>query len=410
MKFITLVGDGMGDHPLTELGGRTPLEVANIPRIDDLCRRGEFFLNRTVPEGYPPGSDVANMSLLGYDPRLYYSGRAPLEAAAIGLSLAKNEIVYRCNLVTLEKRADELILKDFSAGSISSEEGATLLADLRKRLQIEGLEEFFFSTGMGYRNILVVKRDYPRLTTIPPHDHIGQDVSKYWAQYQDDPHWQRLLKVVEEVFTNHPVNHARHLAGKNQANMIWLWGEGGTFMIPTLTERFGISGAMVSAVDLLKGLGIAASLATPDIKGATGYLDTNYEGKVEAALTALETMDFVFIHLEAADEAGHRGDLRAKIQAIEDIDNRVMTPLLTELRRRGEAFRLLFTMDHFTPLALRTHTAEPVPTLLYDSREEHLGSGCNFSERECREHAGRKGQTCGPGFEVMAKLLLKERR
>lgn len=398
----------MGDHPMEELDGRTVLEAARTPMIDSLCLKGDFFLNRTVPEGYPPGSDVANLSLLGYDPCLYYTGRAPLEAASMGIELADDETAFRCNLVTLNIAGDKAYLQDFAAGHISSEEGAALLGSVNEALAEKGIEGFTFRAGISYRNLLVVQGEHPNFQTVPPHDYIEQDVTAHWARYMADEKWQEMLSVVADVFATHPVNKSRKEAGKNPATMTWLWGEGKMPSAPPLTEQFAISGTMISAVDLLKGLGVVGGLAVAEVEGATGYIDTNYEGKVAAALDALKTEDFAFVHLEGPDEAGHQGSLADKTQAIEDFDSRVVAPIVEELRARGEDFRVLVTMDHFTPIELRTHTAEPVPTLIYDSREIEEGSGRLFSEKECRSYAAEKNLPQETGYGVMARLLQRE--
>ena len=379
MKYLILVGDGMGDLPLAEIGGRTPLQAAATPTMDELCSRGEVFLNRTVPDGFPPGSDVANLSLLGYSPRLYYTGRAPLEAAAMGIALQDDETAFRCNLVTLDfSKPDHVRMVDFSADHISSQESHALIAALEDGC---ATDVFHFKPGVSYRHILIVKGPYPDMGTAPPHDHTDKDVTGLWNTYLADPGWATLLAGARRILEWHPVNARRMAEGKNPANCIWLWGEGRPPSMPPLPRRFGISGSMISAVDLLKGLGVNAGLSVIDVPGATGYLDTNYQGKVQAALDALLTQDFVFVHVEAPDETGHQGLLDKKIQAIEDFDSRIVAPIIAGLRARGEDFRVAVTMDHFTPIALRTHTSDPVPVCLYDSREKNAGSGLPFSEK-----------------------------
>jgi 2,3-bisphosphoglycerate-independent phosphoglycerate mutase len=404
MKYLILVGDGMGDHPLDELGGRTPLEVAETPAIDEICRNGEFFLNHTVPDGFPPGSDVANLSLLGYAPEKYYTGRAPLEAAAMGIRLAEDETAFRCNFVTLGHSEDgHVTMVDFAAGHITSAEGHQLIAALQRHCADH---TFRFHPGVSYRNLVVVKGGYPDLTTVPPHDWIEKDVTAHWQRYLADQHWRELLSCAVSTLDAHPVNRRRLDDGKNPANAVWLWGEGKMPTAPTLTDRFGIRGSMISAVDLLKGLGVIAGLSVLDIPGATGYLDTNYEGKADAAIAALAGgEDFVFVHLEAPDEAGHQGSAHAKIQAIEDFDSRIVRPIVRALRDAGTDFRIIVTMDHFTPIALRTHSTDPVPTLLYDSRETGPKSGCRFSERECIEHSRQQGNALAHGDLLVNKLL-----
>ncbi|MFH0781664.1 MAG: cofactor-independent phosphoglycerate mutase [Pseudomonadota bacterium] len=403
MKYLILVGDGMGDYPVAELAGRTPLEAAAIPMIDELCRRGEFFLTRTVPHGFPPGSDVANMSLMGYDPALYYTGRAPLEAAAMGISLADDETAFRCNLVTLDPgENDRMTMRDFCAGHISNQEAHILIAALEAEC---ATATFHFKPGVSYRHLVVFKGEHPGFVTVPPHDHIEKDVTSHWQSYRTEPAWKELLDKAGTVLANHPVNLARIRAGKNPASQIWLWGEGKMPSTPTLTKRFNISGSMISAVDLLKGLGVVGGLSVINVPGATGYIDTNYEGKAQAASQALRDGDFVFVHLEAPDEAGHQGSLSDKMTAIEDFDRRIVRPIVTDLRNQREDFRVIVTMDHFTPLALRTHVSDPVPTLLYDSRELQQGSGLPFSEKTCREHDAIAANGLDAGHQLIEKLL-----
>lgn len=403
MKYLILVGDGMGDYPLEELAGKTPLEQADIPNIDALCAKGDFFLNQTVPEGFPPGSDVANMSLMGYDPAAYYTGRAPLEAAAMGIQLAADEIAFRCNLVTLEyEEGDKVSMRDFSAGHISNEESHALIADLEAACSSDA---FHFKPGVGYRHLVIFKGSHPGFTTVPPHDYIEQDVTKWLEAYKQQVEWKTLLERVHTLLQNHPVNLKRIEKDLNPANMIWLWGEGKMPSVPTLTKRFGITGSMISAVDLLKGLGVLGGLAPLNIPGATGYIDTNYEGKAQAAMDALKKEDFVFVHLEAPDEAGHQGAVKEKITAIEDFDKRIVGPIVEELRHRGENFRVVITMDHFTPIALRTHVSDPVPTLLYDSREQQKGSGKTFSELSCRNYSTEQNNSLDKGYTMIEKLM-----
>lgn len=404
MKYLILVGDGMGDHPVAELDNATPLEVAATPTMDSLCQEGELFLTHTVPQGFPPGSDVANLSLLGYDPSLYYTGRAPLEAASMGISLSPDETAFRCNLVTLAHDKATFQMVDFSADHISSEEAAELIQALEEEC---GNEIFRFSPGISYRHLLTVTGPLPGFTTEPPHDHIGKDVTSFVQDYYQDEKWKELLQKASKLLAAHPVNLAREKAGKHPANAIWPWGEGKMPQMPTLVERFGIQGSMISAVDLLKGLGVNAGLSVINVPGATGYIDTNYEGKAQAALQALESQDFVFVHVEAPDEAGHQGSTKDKIQAIEDFDDRIVAPIVQGLQTSNVDFRVVVTMDHFTPLALRTHTSEPVPTLLYDSRRTQNGSGKTFCEKSALEQQEAKQNQLDNGHDLVKKLLEK---
>ncbi|PIE72632.1 MAG: cofactor-independent phosphoglycerate mutase [Deltaproteobacteria bacterium] len=405
MKYLILVGDGMGDYPLEELDNRTPLEAASTPMMDELCRKGEFFLTSTVPEGYPPGSDVANMSLMGYDPAAYYTGRAPFEAAAMGITLAEDELAFRCNMVTLDyEEGGRVKMRDFCAGHIENSESHELIAALEAACSSA---HFHFKPGVSYRHLLLYKGERPGFTTVPPHDHIGKDVTAFYNEYFGPENWKALIEGVGPVLERHPVNAARLAAGKNPANMIWLWGEGGSIVLPKLHQRFGLSGTMVSAVDLLKGLGLLAGLNSPDIPGATGYIDTNYAAKAEAALTALGSEDFVFVHLEGPDEAGHKGSIEDKLTAIEDFDAKIVRPIIEELRKRGDDFRAVVTMDHFTPIALRTHVSDPVPTILYDSREQSAGSGLSFCEKNCKEYEQKHAGAIGDGHRMIEKLILR---
>jgi len=405
MKYLILVGDGMGDLPIAELNHRTPLDFAATPMLDSLCQKGRLFLTCTVPEGYPPGSDVANLSLLGYKPEKYYTGRAPLEAASMGIDLATDETAFRCNLVTLNHQASNKVkMIDYSAGHISSEESGQLI----KALEAEcATEQFHFKAGISYRHILIVKGDYPAMDTVPPHDYIEKDVSDAWQRYMKNPEWLELLTKANNILTKHPINQKRAANGQNEANGIWLWGEGKLPSMPTLHERFGLTGSLISAVDLLKGIGINAGLDVLNIPGATGYIDTNYKGKADAALECLKTQDFVFVHLEGPDEAGHQGLMQDKLQAIEDFDAKIVNPIVHGLRDRGDNFRLIATMDHYTPLSLRTHIDTPVPTILYDSREQEKGSGQSFSEKTGNE-AGKKENGILPDGETMMKQLLQQ--
>lgn len=366
MKYLILVGDGMGDHPVAELGNRTPLQAAATPAMDALCRNADILEVATVPAGYPPGSDVANMSLLGYNPEQYYTGRAPLEAANMGISIGTDETAFRCNLVTVDHSPDHTTMIDFSAGHISSEEAAELIAALQQEC---GSDRFQFHAGISYRHLLIVQDPIPDMITVPPHDYIGKDVSAAYRAYLEFPEWKDLLLTAQQVLADHPVNIRRIENGQSPATCIWPWGSGKMPTMPSLNQRFGIEGTMISAVDLLNGLGVCTGLNVAEVEGATGYIDTNYEGKAQAALDALRTEDFVFVHLEAPDEAGHQGRADHKIQAIEDFDQRIVGTITNTLRQGEEDFRVVVTMDHFTPLSIRTHTAEPVPALLYDSRE-----------------------------------------
>ena len=404
MKYIILVGDGMGDLPLSDLEGKTPLEAADTPTIDHLCQHGELFRLQTIPTGMPPGSDIANLSLLGYEPQHFYTGRAPLEAASMGIDLAEGETAYRCNLVTLEKDTDgSMIMVDFSAGSIPTAESNLLIKELQEEL---GSDWFHFYPGISYRHLMICKNDLPDLETVPPHDYIGQDVSKFWERYLQYPELQLLLESAGKLLADHPINKQRTERGLLPANGIWLWGEGKAPTIPTIKEQFGLEGSLISAVDLLKGIGSYGGLDIINVKGATGYLDTNYAGKASAALKALTEKDFVFVHLEAPDEAGHQGNVRDKVHAIEDFDSKIIKPIYEGLQSMEGSpdFRLVVCMDHFTPISIRTHLDKPVPVLLFDSRQQGPKCGVSYSEAN-----GEKSNTLlSSGLEFFNKLLQKD--
>lgn len=393
MKYLILIGDGMGDHAITELDGQTVLQAAHTPVMDELSRKGTLLEATTVPDGFPPGSDVANLSLLGYAPEQYYTGRAPLEAASMGISLAPDETAFRCNLVTLDYHdGSRTTMTDFSAGHISNQEADDLIEALQEEC---GNDIFHFHAGISYRHLLVVKDPIPEMTAVPPHDFIGKDVSPHFQAYLDISGWKELMLDAKNILAEHPVNITRVRNGQNPANGIWPWGNGKMPSMPTLPDRFGITGTMISAVDLLRGLGVCADLSVAKVDGATGYIDTNYAGKAQAALDALDNQDLVFVHLEGPDEAGHQARLDHKLQAIEDFDSKIVSPIISTLRKRGDQFRAIITMDHFTPLKLRTHTAEPVPVILYDSRENSPGSGLCFDETVLTLHRDMLPKTEG---------------
>jgi 2,3-bisphosphoglycerate-independent phosphoglycerate mutase len=368
MKYVILVGDGMGDMPIAALGGRTPLEAAATPVMDFVAARGRLFRLQTVPPGFAPGSDVANLSLLGYLPAECYSGRAPLEAASMGVELPPDAVAFRCNLVTLEYAAPQSVtMVDYSAGHIDTATAAELIRMLDREL---GSAYCRFYPGISYRHLLVWRRDCAGLVTVPPHDHSGREVGELWRRYLAVPGLADVVQGAGELLNAAPLNRQRRAAGRNPANAIWLWGEGRPPAMPTLKEQYGVSGALISAVDLLKGIGVYAGMEIINVPGATGYLDTNYAGKVAAALAALDRHDLVFVHVEAPDEVSHQGDLDNKLRAIEDFDQQVVGPVLEGLQRRGEPFRLALTMDHYTPLQTRTHADLPVPFALFDSERD----------------------------------------
>ncbi|MCM8790041.1 MAG: cofactor-independent phosphoglycerate mutase [Candidatus Omnitrophica bacterium] len=356
MKYIVLVGDGMADYPIKDLGDRTPLEVARTPNMDFIAKFGEMGKIKTIPKDMSPASDVANISILGYDPRVYYTGRGPLEAANLGVELEEDDVAFRCNLIT----AAGDTLTDYSAGHISSKEAAILIKFIDKNL---GTNRIKFYPGVSYRHLVVVKRgseEYlDRLTCTAPHDILGQAISKNLPKGDNAEVIIQLMEKSRELLDKHEINQVRIDLKENPANMIWLWGQGEKPMMPRFEEKFGIKGSVISAVDLIKGLGKILDLEVINVHGATGYYDTDYEGKAKQAIKSLENKDFVFLHVEAPDEAGHNGDLREKIISIERFDNLVVGTILNFFKRKKN-FRILVLPDHATPISLRTHTADPV--------------------------------------------------
>jgi 2,3-bisphosphoglycerate-independent phosphoglycerate mutase len=359
MKYVVLVGDGMADYSIPELGNLTPLQAANIPNMDFIAKHGKCGVAKTVPDDMPAGSDVANLSIMGYDPAQYYSGRGPLEAASLGITLEKDDVAFRCNLITEKDGA----IADYSAGHISSEEARILIEAVDRELGNHGK----FHAGMSYRHLMVMKQGEKAQCT-PPHDAVGRPVDDVLPHGEDSEILIALIKASKPILENHEVNMKRRKDGKNPANLIWLWGQGKAPNMPLFKELFGVSGSIISAVDLLKGIGKYAGFDVIDVPGATGYLDTNFSGKAACALKSLKDHDFVFVHVEAPDEAAHMGNIEAKIKAIEDFDEKVVGSMLNELGGYGE-YRILVLPDHFTPVSVRTHTGEPVPFAIYSSTE-----------------------------------------
>ncbi len=400
-KYIILVGDGMGDFPIDSLGGKTVLEEARIPAIDRLARLGELGRVRTVPEGYPPGSDVANLSLMGYDPKKYYTGRGPLEAAAMGVTMNPEDVAYRCNLVTLNFREGRVFMHDYSAGHISTEEAHELLKDFSPHVPERS---FNLVPGISYRHMLLWKGGPEGIATVPPHDFTGMDVTEAWHTYEEEPMLYDLLTKAITFFHRHPVNEKRRAEGKPTANSLWPWGQGRRPRMPTIKELYGIEGAVVAAVDLIKGLGVWAGMEIIEVPGATGYLDTNYKGKADAALEALKTKDLVFLHLEAPDEAGHAGDVRAKVKAIERFDREIVSTVLDGLKDAGYKFRLLIVTDHLTPVSIKTHAPGLVPFVIYDSTDVKENPNAAYNESS----ASNSELTIENGHQLISRLIGRE--
>ncbi len=378
MKYIVIIGDGMADRPIEELDEKTPLQAAFTPNMDRLARTGIIGKVRTIPHGFSPGSDVANLSILGYNPAQYYPGRAPLEAVSMGVQLDNTDVAFRCNLVTLKysRKRDRAILEDYCAGHISTEEAGELINALNREL---GDDSITFHPGISYRHLMVWKNGEYELECVPPHDIIGKEITGYLPVGKGEDLIRNLMTMSVAVLEGHPVNRKRVSEGKLPANSIWLWGQGMKPDISTFREKYGVSGALVSAVDLTKGLGIYAGFEILKVPGVTGYLDTNYMGKAEYALKALDKHDFVYIHVEAPDEAGHGGNYRDKIRAIEDFDALVVGTVIRGARS-FEQYRILLMPDHPTPIEVRTHTADPVPFVIYDSTDVKNNAGVAFDE------------------------------
>ncbi len=403
MKIAVLLGDGMADVPLDDLGGRTPLEEAQTPAMDALAREGTLGLAVTVPPGLPAGSDVANLSVFGYDPRECYTGRAPLEAAAMGVALDPGDVAYRMNLVTLLPGFHEVYMDDFSAGHISSEEARQIVGALAEGLAEDGHE---FYPGVSYRHLMVWRGGEEGATTTPPHDILGEPIHLHLPRGPGSEELLHLITGSQMILKDHPVNVSRKEAEQKEANSIWLWGQGRAPRIEAYRMRYGLSGAVVSAVDLLKGIARMAGLETPEVPGATGYIDTDYEGKVEAALAALRTLDFVYLHVEAPDEAAHAGNLEHKLRAIEDFDARVVGPVREGLEKGGGPYAILVLPDHPTPMPLRTHTSEPVPFALYRSAG---GGGRRGGSGYSEAQAGATGVLVPEAHRLMDHILGRTR-
>lgn len=398
-KYCILVGDGMGDYPQEALDGKTPLEAAQTPHMDRVASQGIMGWAQTVPPDCEPGSDIANLSLLGYDPSVYHTGRAPLEAISLGIRLGEEDVAFRCNLVHLDQRADDGVVMDsYSAGHITTEEAGLLIKDLNAFLAHPTRA---FYPGVSYRHILVWNGADPLAKTLPPHDLTGQDVTDYLNSKGDLEPIADLIRRSWPFLEQHPVNKSRMERDLVPANSIWLWGQGKTPAMPSFMERFRLRGGVISAVDLLKGIGLSAGLDALVVEGITGYLDTNYLGKAEKALTFLDDKDLVYVHVEAPDEASHEGSLEKKIQAIEAFDREVVGPVLKGLDR-FEAYSLLIITDHFTPLQVMTHTREPVPLAVLHSEDR---SGL-FRKRGFSERSAFEGEVSFPkGDQLMSWFL-----
>jgi len=378
MKYIILQGDGMADYPLEVLGGKTPLEAARTPNMDWLAAHGVYGIAHVIPEGFPPGSDVGNMSIMGYDPAVYHTGRSPLEAASMGVALGPNDIAFRCNLVTLGGDGNGTFMEDFTSGHISTEEAADVIRDLDRELGGDGIE---FFPGVSYRHLMVWRAGKEGMETTPPHDITDQKTAAYMPKGDGAERLLELMTASQRILAEHPLNKRRQAEGHRQATSIWLWGQGKAPQLPPLTQRFGITGGVISAVDIIHGLGVYAGLERIHVPGITGFLDTNYVGKGEYAVRSLEKNDLVFIHVEATDEAGHMGDVEKKIQALEDFDEKVVGTVLKGMAHRKD-YRILLMPDHPTAIALKTHVADPVPFVLFSAKDPQNNGNVGYNEKD----------------------------
>ena len=403
MKYLVVLCDGMADVPNIALSGKTPMECANKPHMDFLAKKSEVGMCRTVANGLKPGSDVANLSVLGYDPTVSYTGRSPLEAASIGIDLKDTDVTLRCNIVTLsdEENYEDKRMVDYCAGDISTAEAKKIIQTVEEKL---GNDIYKFYSGVSYRHCLVVDNGTTDLGNMtPPHDISGKVIGEYLSDSENAKPLIELMKKSYNILKDHPVNLERRAQGKNEANSIWLWGEGTKPQMENFKKKNGVTGCIVSAVDLLKGIAICAGMKAPNVEGATGYLDTDFEGKTNAGIEAFkEGYDFVYLHFEAPDECGHRGEIENKVKAIEAIDARALRPMIEYLDGCGEDYKILIMPDHPTPLDIKTHTSNPVPYMIYDSKNTKEGVD-SFTE----ENARLAGNFVEHGPEIMEKLLKK---
>lgn len=398
MKYIIVLGDGMADEPLEQLGGKTPLAYAKTPWMDEISKKSEIGLAKTIPDGMKPGSDTANLAVLGYDPKQYYTGRSPLEALSIGVDMEEKDIAIRCNLVTVSDDSlpyEEKTIVDHSSSEISTEDAAVLLDAVREVLE-DDVYQFYL--GTSYRHCTIWKEgDVVELT--PPHDILGKVIGEYLP---DDEILREKMKRSYDILNHHPLNEERAKKGLNKANSIWFWGAGTRPALDSFAGKFGKKGAMISAVDLLKGIAVGAAMTNIEVEGADGTLETNYEGKASAAVKAVteDGSDFVYIHVEAPDEMGHQGSIERKVKAIEYLDGRVIGPVYEQMKKSGEDFRLLVMPDHPTPIRTRTHSSDPVPYMRYDSTAEQ-DHEWNYNEKEAKE----SGQYLDEGYTLIREFL-----
>ncbi len=392
-KILILVGDGMGDYPIPELGNRTPLQAANIPNMRRIASAGKTYMVQTVPDGMTPGSDVANLCIMGLDPRRYYTGRAPIEAVGAGIAMRASDVAFRCNLVNVENG----VIMDHSSGHITTEEARPIIDSLNASLG-DARRRFF--AGAGYRHLLLWEHGPAGIEADPPHDVLGQQAARHFPRGPGAGDVMALMEASKPLLAEHPINRKRRAAGKTATTQIWLWGQGRQAALPSFSETFGLHGGMISAVDLLRGIGRLCGLEAISLHGATGYLDTNYAGKVQAAINALKEHNFAFLHVEAPDECSHAGNLALKIEAIEAFDKNVVGPAWHGLEAMGCAYRLLLCTDHRTPVSVRNHTIEPVPLAIFDGPlSKSTTAEAPFDETI------NNGRACCLAFELISRNL-----
>lgn len=396
MKYLILVPDGAGDEPVEALGGKTPLEAADIPMINELAAKGQVGTVKTIPPGVAPGSDAANLSVMGYDPSVYLTGRSPLEAASIGINMSDTDVAFRVNLITLTGEGDyeDLIITDHSSGDITTEEADQLIQAVNEAFADE---QIHFYTGVSYRHCMIVHNGSTDYELTPPHDVLTQRVGDHLPKGEGSEFLTDMMKKSYEILKDHPVNQDRIARGLNPANTLWIWGQGRKPSLSSFYDKYGIKGTAISAVDLIKGIAICAGLNSVDVEGATGTLHTNFDGKAQAAIREYKDgKDFVYMHLEGPDECSHQGDMEGKLECMHSIDQKVLKPIVEYLRGSGEDFRALIVPDHRTPLAIRTHSADPVPYVIYDSRKEKPED----KSRQFNEKSGAEGPYFDSGYAL----------
>lgn len=404
MKYVLVLADGMADEKIKDLGDKTPLQCCDLPTVNNLAKQGEIGLVKTIPEGMSPGSDTANLSVMGYDPLIYHTGRSPLEAVSMGIELSDTDITFRCNLVTLsdEENYEAKTMIDNSAGEISSEEAAVLIQYINEKL---GTDEIAFYPGVSYRHAMVWKNGPETFDLTPPHDILDKKIEAFLPKGDHSKEISEIMRKSNALIKDHPINQKRVKEGKKLANSMWIWGEGKKPGLDFFMDKYGLTGRVISAVDLVKGIGICAGLESVDVEGATGNIHTNFDGKAKAAIEGLERgKSFIYVHVEAPDECSHQGDQSGKIKSMELIDQKIVQPIVDYLDSQDEPFKILVLPDHPTPLSIRTHTSDPVPFVLYDSTKKSYNENNSFDEA-----AAEKSQNYfANGYELTDYFLSRD--